>query len=277
MLDGPISLFSVWPRLARVLAARPGVLFLDFDGTLVSLADHPEIPRLRLGQRALLQRLSQAAGWSVAIISGRALRDVRRRVDVPGLLYVGNHGLEIEGKGFSFRHPGAVAARPDLARLRRQTECAVTGIMGVVLEDKRLSWALHLRRVAPSDRPRVLRTFQKVIGPAAREGRVEVRRGLLIREVLPPLPWDKGAAVRWILARLSTHERPLPIYIGDDLGDEPAFRVLRRGGIPVIVGRRKRTSARYFLRDPEEVDRFIRSLAALGHVPNVRPSRPSSR
>jgi trehalose 6-phosphate phosphatase len=98
----------------------------------------------------------------------------------------------------------------------------------------------------------------------------------LSREVLPLLPWDKGAAVRWILARLSAQARPVVIYLGDDLGDEPAFRLLGRKGIPVIVGRRRRTAARYFLRDPEEVDRFLHMLAALERAPMVRRSAPPS-
>jgi alpha,alpha-trehalase len=139
------------------------------------------------------------------------------------------------------------------------------GLVGVKVENKGLSWTVHFRGVAPAERHRVLRTFWSTMRAAVRSGRVCIRQGVMSREVLPPVVWDKGAAVRWILERLLGHSCPLIIYFGDDVGDEPAFAALGTHGISVIVGRRQRTRARFFVRHPGEAQRLLRLLdQALG-------------
>jgi trehalose-phosphatase len=200
-------------------------------------------------------------------MSGRALPDVQKRVGIPGLIYAGNHGLEIEGRGLTFRHPGALAVTKELTALGRQVARAVRGLPGVRVEDKGLSWTLHVRRATAWTRRQALRVFWDVVGVAARRGRVRVRRGSMIREVLPPVTWDKGAAVRWILAHLRPGTRPLVIYVGDDLGDESAFAAVGRKGLSVVFGRRRRTRARFFLKSREELQRLLQSLTLLGHGP----------
>jgi len=257
MSEGPVALFTVWPRIAAALRARPCVLFLDFDGTLLPFTTNPDSARLSPEQRALLRRLARAPGWTVAAVSGRALSDLRRRIGVPGLIYAGNHGLEIEGKGLRFRHPGALAATKELAALRRETSRATKGLPGVRVENKRLSWTLHFRGVPPAARRRVLRTFWNTVRAAVRTDRVGIRRGVMSREVLPPVGWDKGAAVRWILARLREHSRPVVIYLGDDAADEPAFAALGSNGVSVIVGGRSRSRARFFVRNPADVENLL--------------------
>lgn len=260
MSEGPVALSSVWPRITTALRARACVLFLDFDGTLLPFSTHSDAPRLSPEERALLRRLARLPGWTVAIVSGRALRDVRRRIRVPGLIYAGNHGLEIEGKGLRFRHPGALAARKELGGLRRATSHAMREFRGVRVEDKGLSWTLHFRGVPPAARRRVLRTFWNTVRAAVRNGRVRIRQGAMSREVLPPVEWDKGTAVRWILTRLHGRARPVMIYLGDDEADEPGFAALAKTGISVIVGRRRRTRARFFVGNPAEVQRLLRLL-----------------
>ncbi len=277
MSEGPVALFTVWPRIAAALRARSCILFLDFDGTLLPFTTHSDAAHLSPEQRALLRRLACAPGWTVAAVSGRALSDVRRRVGVPGLIYAGNHGLEIEGRGLRFRHPGALAATKELAALRRETSRAIRGLPGVQVENKRLSWTLHFRGVPPAARRRVLRTFWNTVRAAVWNDRVCIRQGVMSREVLPPVEWDKGAAVRWILTRLHGRSRPVVIYLGDDEADEPAFAALGRDGISVIVGRRQRTRARFFLRHPGEVLRLLRLLTELldETVPCSSAGRPT--
>lgn len=275
MTTGPASLFAVWPDLAAALSRRPTSLFLDFDGTLLPFTQEPDAPCLSGQERTVLRRLARAPHCTVAIVSGRALRDVRRRVNVPGVVYAGNHGLEIEGRGLVFRHPAAVAAAGELAALRCAAARAIRRFPTARVEDKGLSWALHLRTVPPGERARVLRAFWQTVRPAAERGRVSVRPGSLIREVLPPVVWDKGSAVRWILLRLSGRSQPLVIYVGDDAGDEPAFAALGWDGISVVVGRRSRTRARFFLRDPGEVHRFIGLVSQV--IDRSTPRSPCTR
>jgi trehalose 6-phosphate phosphatase len=77
------------------------------------------------------------------------------------------------------------------------------------------------------------------------------------RDVWEFLPWEfkgKGAAVRALIAEFPCPV--LPIYIGDDVTDETAFRVLPRG-ITIRVGKPRRTRAIFELRNPDDVVRFL--------------------
>jgi trehalose-phosphatase len=77
-----------------------------------------------------------------------------------------------------------------------------------------------------------------------------------VYELRPPLDWDKGAAVRWLLSRPGMADRT-PVYLGDDTTDEDAFRVVRENGIGILVGPPRRSAARYRLSGPAEVRRLL--------------------
>ena len=105
-------LLYVWPRVSQLLRQAGRVLLLfDYDGTLTPIVDHPDLAVLAPGTKALLAGLSRDGRFILGIISGRSLDDVRARVGVSGLVYAGNHGLEIQGPGLDFTHPcgGGVA------------------------------------------------------------------------------------------------------------------------------------------------------------------------
>jgi len=134
-------------RLARALA--PGgalVAVLDYDGTLTPIVGAPRAARLAPRVRATLAALAVHPRVGLAILSGRALGDVRRRVGVSRVVYGGCHGLEIAGAGLAFRHPAARRAR--VAAARRLLRAAVRGLPGVRLESKGLAVSLHYRHVA---------------------------------------------------------------------------------------------------------------------------------
>ena len=78
------------------------VVFLDYDGTLTPIVSRPELATLDRHMRDTVERLSRE--FTTAIISGRACADFRELVDIDGLPYAGNHGLEIEGYSGSSRH-----------------------------------------------------------------------------------------------------------------------------------------------------------------------------
>jgi alpha,alpha-trehalase len=88
--------------------------------------------------------------------------------------------------------------------------------------------------------------------------------GKKVYELLPDIDWNKGKAVVWLLETLGLEPGNIrPIYIGDDRTDEDAFRVLKQRGIGILVSEQSQsTAARYSLRDPAEVERFLRALTA---------------
>ena len=106
---------SGWPQLkVRLHGRKPRarlIVGLDFDGTLAPMARRPHQASLPPETRALLRRLARKRGAIVAVVSGRGLADLKSRVKVPGAYMAGNHGLEIEGPGLSWTHPGAEAQR----------------------------------------------------------------------------------------------------------------------------------------------------------------------
>src|SRR6516165_5006759 len=109
-------LLEVLPEIAaRINSSGSILLGLDFDGTLTPLRERYDEVVLAEQVRALLSRLSLDRRVTVMILSGRSLPDVAGRVGLSGLIYAGNHGLEIEGPGVSFVEPTAAAAVQPLA------------------------------------------------------------------------------------------------------------------------------------------------------------------
>jgi alpha,alpha-trehalase len=106
---------------------------------------------------------------------------------------------------------------------------------------------------------------ERAVGEVAARHR-ELRRvvGKKVYELLPDIDWDKGRAMVWLLEMLGLERWNVrPIYIGDDRTDEDAFRALEECGIGILVGEQSQsTAARYSLKDPAEVEHFLRALTA---------------
>ncbi|MFQ5801744.1 MAG: trehalose-phosphatase [Candidatus Methylomirabilales bacterium] len=267
-----IHLFRVWDRCAaRIRQAEHIVLLFDFDGTLSPIANRPEIPRLSPFYRQMLPELIRRDRQvAVGIISGRGLRDLRRRIGIRGLYYAGNHGLELRGPHLRFLHPGAAATRPVLVRIAKQLRKRLGGIPGILVEDKTLSLSFHFRQVPRARHSTVQDLFMQTVTPYLRRGEVRVTRGKMVLEVRPAVKWDKGSAVKLIRRAIEREWSPrksLLSYLGDDETDEAAFASLRANDLAVFVGGRKPGSAAsYYLRDPAEVEEFLRRFKRLRTV-----------
>jgi trehalose-phosphatase len=238
-------------------------VFLDYDGTLTPIVDHPEEAFLSDSMRQTLQEL--AARVPVAILSGRDLDDVRKRVGIENIVYAGSHGFDIAGPR-GLRRQMASEFLPKLDTAERKLQAALDGISGARVERKRLSIATHYRNVKKENVPRVKQAVGEV---AWRHRELRKMTGKKVHELQPDIDWDKGQALMWLLETLGLEgEDVFPIYIGDDRTDEDAFRVLKQRGIGILVSEKpKFTTARYSLRDPVEVERFLRALIARsGHA-----------
>ena len=241
--------------------ARSGdrlAIFLDYDGTLTPIVSHPEDAWLSESMRQTLQSL--AARVPVAILSGRDLDDVRGRVHVDGIVYAGSHGFDIAGAGGLRRELGA-AYLSVLDAAETELREALDEIPGAQLERKRFSVAAHYRNVKENDAFRVALAVDAV---AARHRELRRIDGKKVYELLPDIDWDKGKAVLWLLEVMGSESREIfPIYIGDDLTDEDVFRAIKQRGVGIVVSEQPRpTAARYALKNPTEVERFLRQIAA---------------
>jgi trehalose-phosphatase len=231
-------------------------VFLDYDGTLTPIVSHPEDAWLSDSMRQTLRSL--AARLPVAILSGRDLDDVRGRVHVDGIVYAGSHGFDIAGAGGLRRELGA-AYLPVLDTAEAELREALDEIPGAQLERKHFSVAAHYRNVNENDAFRVALAVDAVAVKHRELRRID---GKKVYELLPDIDWNKGKAVLWLLETLGLDgANALPIYIGDDRTDEDAFRALKERGIGILVSKQSQpTAARYSLKDPAEVERFLRGL-----------------
>ena len=191
--------------LAR-LAEDPtrAALFLDVDGVLAPIVPRPEDARVPDETREELRRLNERYAL-VGCISGRAGADAQRIVGVPDLVYVGNHGLELDGEAAGWGE-----------RLQR----FLVDVAWPATENKQLTASLHYR--GSQDEAASRAALEDVKARAEREGFV-ARFGRKVLEVLPPLDAHKGTAVRQLLAARNLSRA---LYAGDDTTDLDGFRAL---------------------------------------------------
>jgi trehalose-phosphatase len=260
-------LLSAWPKVLKQIQKAKHILFLsDFDGTLTPIVEKPELAVMREDTRRLLQVLTSQRHFTVGIISGRALADLKERVNIDGIIYAGNHGFEILGPGLSFINPIADQLKP-LFRIMRQILTLTLGtIKGVLVEDKGITLSVHYRQVDEGKVKSVKALVESAINGPASHGLVQLTSGKKVYEVRPAVNWDKGKAIRLIMKKYgkeASNSGLLPIYLGDDLTDEDGFQIIEKygNGISVYVGEPKSNSiARYFLKSPDEVQSFLVKL-----------------
>jgi len=221
-------------------AALPeaAALFLDFDGTLVELAETPDSIRVPEALGPLLERLRKRLGGRIAIVSGRSLADLERHLPTPGIAFSGSHGLELQFANGARLPLSAPIGLDDVSERVRRFAAEVSGL---IAEEKPAGIALHYRR-APHAEQRALRFMENL---AARHG-FSVQRGAMVIE-LRPIGATKGDAIKAFMTEpLFAGARPW--FVGDDLTDEHGFdAVAELGGVGVLVGPPRATAACYRL------------------------------
>jgi trehalose 6-phosphate phosphatase len=235
-------------------------IFLDYDGTLTPIVSRPEDAVLSDEMQGILRWL--ARGCTVAIISGRGLKDVRRLVGIEDVFYAGSHGFEVAGPGgWHEEYREAAGFLPFLDQAERELRDILESLMGVQIERKRYSVAVHYRRAAAKDHETIENRAKEIQMKHIRELRIS--SGKCVYEIQPNIEWHKGKALDWLLKAAFVIPRDVfPLYIGDDITDEDGFRSVKDRGIGIIVRDSKRpTEASYALDGPAEVGRFLKSFA----------------
>ena len=259
------SLPAVWDREGEVrarLSEKSPLVFLDYDGTLTPIVEDHTMAFLAGEMRAAIADL--ATRCPVAIVSGRDLAMLRRLVALDTVYLAGSHGFEIAGPGGSIDalEKGSEFL-PELDAVEAALRTRLAGIEGHSVERKRFSVAVHYRQVAEADVDRVDSVVEETI---AEHPRLERGYGKKVFELRPGIDWNKGRAVLWLLERLGLDGMDVvPIYVGDDLTDEDAFRALSGRGLTVVVrdGESRPTAAEYTVADVAEVKRFLEMLTAV--------------
>jgi alpha,alpha-trehalase len=265
-------LFQDWENIqARIQQARNLFLFLDYDGTLTPIVSRPEQALCPLEVKRHLEALRDLPGVSLAIISGRCLEDVRPKVGVSGITYVGNHGLEIENPAGRHKKILTPARKRELKRIIQNLQNSLKEIPGILFEEKGPIVSVHYRNVPQKSFATISQKVEKEI--QQRRDRWKMASGKMVLEIQPNVDFNKGKAISEIL-KIFPSAALLPIYLGDDQTDEDAFRVLKGRGISVFIGPGSLPSeADFFLRNPKEVQAFLSRCQELrragSHVPGT--------
>ena len=236
------------------------ILLLDYDGTITPIVKRPELAILPSDMGRLLGSLTRH--FKVAIISGRSLIEVKKLVGLRRVYYVGNHGLEISGPKVRIVKHEAKRARPIIAEVHRKLQKKTMMIEGVIVEDKGLTASVHYRLVKKDNLKNLKKIFEWIVKPHLDSGEIRVTKGKKVFEIRPNIEWDKGKAILWIIDTIDPERKLIPVYIGDDQTDEDAFSALKSRGITILVsGKPKKSYAKFFLRNVDEVKTFLRKLA----------------
>jgi trehalose 6-phosphate phosphatase len=240
--------FAGWASVVPVPDCADTTLLLDFDGTLVELADAPDAVEVSRKLVALIETLSESLGPRLALVSGRDVATLETWFGGTGAMLVGNHGAELAGAEL----PRPAALERVLPRLRG----FAARHPGVLVEEKRFGAALHYRRA-----PAAEADCRALAEALATEHGLQLQHGKSVAE-LRFAERDKGWALRTLMARPET-SGTRPVFIGDDLTDEAAFAAAEElGGYGILVGQPRQSAARYRLKDVAEVRSWLERLCS---------------
>src|SRR5438309_4660331 len=254
--------------LAQGFAGKRPAVFLDYDGTLTPIRDRPEDAVISDSMREAVRRLAERV--PVGVVSGRDRRVVQELMGLDNLIVAGSHGFDIwSPAGGSIQREEGMSFEGLLREVEAKLRAELAEIPGALVEPKKSSVAAHFRLVAEEHRPRVKKIVDAILSENPEE--LKVTPGKMVFEIQPNLDWDKGKAVLYLLQALDLdRDDVVPVYLGDDITDEDAFRALAGRGIGSIVGSAddpetagRTTAADYVLNTIGEVEQFLNRLAAL--------------
>jgi trehalose 6-phosphate phosphatase len=231
--------------------ARRGAVFLDFDGTLVEIAQRPDAIAVPPGLPALLEAVAAVTGGATALLSGRTIGDLDAFLAPARLAAAGGHGAELRRSPSSplERHaaPGVPAAWLAVA------EALALSRPGAILERKPAGFTLHARAC-----PDALGPFRDALAAlVAEDARFALLDAHMAVEVRPARA-DKGAALAALMAAPPFAGR-VPVFVGDDVTDEDAIAAARaHGGIGLRVAEA--------FGDPAGVRAWLGAIAAEGRI-----------
>ena len=195
-------------------------LITDVDGTISPIVDVPDEAQVTPQNLKLLAAL-RAQLTLTAVVSGRSAKDVYQRIGLPGVVYIGNHGMEQW-------QDGEVIVSPTVVTYRSNLEAAIPEIKqllvaGMRFEDKGATLSVHYRQTNDPNQiaERLNPSFQSI---AEKHG-LHLTQGRMVFEFRPPVKIDKGTAFEDLVNK---HQLDAAIYLGDDTTDVAVFFTARR-------------------------------------------------
>lgn len=234
-------------------------IFLDYDGTLVPIKKRPELAKLSKDTKLLLGGLSKHKDYSVVVVSGRSLADIKNLVGIRSLGYAGSHGLEFDGFGLKYRNKDSEKTKKVIGKIREGLKRRIK-IKGFICQDKGLTLSAHYRLIKEEDMLGFKESFFNIVNHYVQKGLVKITLNKKVFDIGPNLKWNKGSIIKWFLGKQKRKNSVL-IYIGDDNTDEDAFTVLKKEVTILVSNEKKNTKARFYLRNPAEVLKFLKIIS----------------
>jgi trehalose 6-phosphate phosphatase len=195
-------------------------LVTDVDGTISPIVDVPDEARVTPRNLSLLAALSKQLALT-AVVSGRSAEDVHQRVGLPGLVYVGNHGMEQWRDGKVIVSPIATAYRDNLSAAAQEIKKIL--VEGMRFEDKGATLSVHYRQTSHPEQ--VASDLVPAMRNIAEEHSLHLTQGRMVFEFRPPVEIDKGTAFEELI---ESHQLEGAFYLGDDTTDVAVFTTARR-------------------------------------------------
>jgi len=235
------------------LPGRDAALFLDFDGTLVEIAETPEAVEVPPGLVPLLIELHERLEGALAVVSGRQIDALDRFLAPLRLPTAGEHGVQRRDAEGRMQE----APAPDLAGVLQVAHTLVARHTGLLVERKHAAIALHYR-LAPELETLCLDTMAQAVGG---QPQFELLHGKCVVEV-KPAGVNKGIAIDAFLKEPPFAGRR-PVFAGDDTTDETGFAVVQShpGGMGIKIGAGL-TRAEHRLDGPKAMHAWLQSLRA---------------
>ncbi len=235
---------------------RPIALFLDFDGTLVEIAPVPDAVKLDRRVPQALEALRTSLDGALALVSGRPIAFLDSVLEPYRFDAAGLHGAQIRSDG----ELQSQADVPDAMReATRDLVRFANSNVGVIVEDKRISIALHWR-LAPQLKDDALALMREIVarmGPGVR-----LQEGKSVAELVPAGA-SKGGAIAWLMSTAPYAGRR-PVFIGDDITDEAGFEAVNAlGGLSIRIGAGE-TCAGLRIASPTELRTILLAAADSG-------------
>lgn len=251
-------LFAQPNYLIKFFKNKKIFLFLDYDGTLVTIKKIPSQARITEAVKRIIHSLTKKTNIKICIISGRELNDLKKMVGLKKIIYGGNHGFKISflnRKIYIKKVRNSIYIK--LNELKNIIKKEFGKEKGVLFENKKEIFGLHYRMVPRQKQAVIIEKIKNLIKPYKKF--LKLKYGKKVIEIFPDVDINKGRAVKIILKKFNKKRIFYPVYIGDDITDEDAFEALKANGLTVCVGKKK-TKAEFYLKNVKEVKKFLKLI-----------------
>ncbi len=236
---------------------KPHFFFVTYDGALTRPAEDPKEAVMDAQMRALLTEISSK--HLVAIISGRNSEELRQLVGIEHVIYVGNHGFDIIGERFSMIQMRGFKTLPLIKKVTEKLKEKLSSYSCVLIEEKKINTAIHVLKCSAVETEKIKKAVEDAVSIYPSLKLVEGRN---VFEILPNVAWGRGSAVAWLMKRRKlAWSKASVFYIGSDVTDEFALRMIRTRGTGIVVDPQAEISAAHFyLNGQKELKLFFKKV-----------------